>query len=326
MATNMTTRGSDIPAEVNVFYDEVALTRALPMMIHAAFGQKRVIKGRAGTDTIKFRRYASLTTATTPLTEGTTPDGQKLSVTDITAQVNQYGDFVEITDRVSTESIDPVLVEIAEVLGEQQGQTNDQLTRAIIVSGTTVQYSDGVASRSLVAAANKIDEDEFDKAVRTLGTGNARKLTGFSSVSPGQGTVPIAPCYVAIVSEKTAYDLRKLAKFVPVEQYAVNTPILPGEIGKVGLVRLCETTGAKVFAGAGVSGIDVHATIVLGADAYGVIDLGNSQGSGVIYKGLGSAGSADPLNQRQTLGWKEYFTAKILNDAFMVRIEHSVSA
>ncbi len=121
MAINMTTRGSDIPAEVNVFYDEVALTRALPLMIHAAFGQKRVIKSHAGTDTIKFRRYASLTTATTPLTEGTTPDGKKLSVTDITAQVNQYGDFVEITDRVSTESIDPVLVEIAEVLGGTTG-------------------------------------------------------------------------------------------------------------------------------------------------------------------------------------------------------------
>ncbi len=325
MPTNITTR-SDIPAEVNVFYDEVALTRALPMMIHAAFGQKRQIRPNSGSDTIKFRRYSSLTVATTPLSEGTTPDGQKLSVTDITAQVNQYGDFVEITDKVQTESIDPVLVEVAEVLGEQQGATNDQLTRTILAAGTTVQYADGVGARASVAASNKIDEDEFDKAVRTLSSGNARKITGFSSVSPGQGTVPIPPCYVAIISEKTAYDARKLAGFVPVEQYVVNAPMLPGEIGKVGLVRLCETTNAKVFTGAGSGDIDVHATIVLGSDAYGVIDLGNSQASTLIFKGLGSAGSADPLNQRQTLGWKEYFTAKILNDAFMVRIEHAVSA
>lgn len=326
MPTNITTRASDIPAEVNVFYDEVALTRALPMMLHAAFGQRRKLKPNAGTDTIKFRRYASLNAATTPLTEGTTPDGQKLSVTDLTAQVNQYGDFVEITDRVSTESIDPVLVEIAEVLGEQQGDTNDKLTRAVISAGTTVQYADGVASRGDVSAANKLDEDEFDKAVRTLGTANARKVTGFSSISPGQGTIPIPPCYVAIISEKAAYDVRKLSGFIPVEKYAANTPLLPGEIGKVGLVRLCETTSAKVFSGAGDNGIDVHAAIVLGADAYGVIDLGNSQASGVIFKALGSAGSADPLNQRQTLGWKEYFTTKILNDAFMVRIEHAVSS
>ena len=325
MSANVTTR-SDIPAEVNVFYDEVALTRALPMMIHASFGQKRRIKPNSGSDTVKFRRYASLNPATTPLGEGETPDGQKLSVTDITAPVNQYGDFVEVTDRVQTESIDPVLVEVAEVLGEQQGETNDQLTRTILAAGTTVQYADGVGSRSAVTAANKIDEDEFDKAVRTLGTGNARKLTGFSSVSPGQGTVPIPPCFVAIISEKTAYDVRKLAGFVSIEKYVVNTPILPGEIGKVGLVRLCETTNAKVFAAAGDNGIDVHSTIVLGSDAYGVIDLGNSQASTLIFKALGSAGSADPLNQRQTLGWKEYFTAKILNDAFMVRIEHSVSS
>lgn len=324
MATQ-TTRVSDIPAEVNCFYDEVALTRALPLMIHAAFGQKRRIAPNSGTNIIKFRRYSNLAVATTPLTEGTTPSGKALSVTDITATALQYGDFVEITDRVSTESIDPVLVDASEILGSQQGDTNDQLARAILAAGTTVQYAAGVTARTDVAAPHKLTEDEFDKAVRTLSTGLARKLTGFSSVSPGQGTVPIAPCYVAIASEKAAYDIRKLDTFVSVEKYVANTPILPGEIGKVGLVRICETTNAKVFTAGGADGIDVHATLILGADAYGVIDLGDSQASGIIYKALGSGGSADPLNQRQTLGWKEYFVAKILNDAFMVRIEHAVS-
>jgi len=39
-----------------------------------------------------------------------------------------------------------------------------------------------------------------------------------------------------------------------------------------------------------------------------------------IIKPLGSAGTADPLNQRATSGWKATFVAKILNNAFMTRI------
>ena len=38
-------------------------------------------------------------------------------------------------------------------------------------------------------------------------------------------------------------------------------------------------------------------------------------------KPLGSAGSADPLDQRGTVGWQHPFVARILNDAFMVNLE-----
>ena len=41
----------------------------------------------------------------------------------------------------------------------------------------------------------------------------------------------------------------------------------------------------------------------------------------MIVKPKGSAGSADPLNQRSTVGWKATKTACILTQAFMVRVE-----
>jgi len=45
-----------------------------------------------------------------------------------------------------------------------------------------------------------------------------------------------------------------------------------------------------------------------------------------IFKPLGSAGSADPLEQRQTVGWKATFVAYRLNENFMQRYEHAVTA
>ena len=45
-----------------------------------------------------------------------------------------------------------------------------------------------------------------------------------------------------------------------------------------------------------------------------------------IIKQLGSAGSADPLDQRATVGWKATKTAAILSEPFLVRVESCSSA
>ena len=72
---------------------------------------------------------------------------------------------------------------------------------------------------------------------------------------------------------------------------------------------------------------DVHATLVFGADAYGVIDVDGSGTMETIIKPHGSEGSGDPLNQRATVGAKvAAYTAKVLNPLWIVRIEHTVSA
>lgn len=75
---------------------------------------------------------------------------------------------------------------------------------------------------------------------------------------------------------------------------------------------------------AGAKGRDVYSTIFLGAEAYGVTEL---QGGGLetIVKPLGSAGTADPLNQRATVGWKATKVAVRLVEAYMVRVETASS-
>lgn len=70
----------------------------------------------------------------------------------------------------------------------------------------------------------------------------------------------------------------------------------------------------------------VHATLVFGADAYGIIDIDGSGTMETIIKPQGSSGSLDPLNQRATVGAKvAAYAAKVLNPLWIVRIEHGVS-
>ena len=72
---------------------------------------------------------------------------------------------------------------------------------------------------------------------------------------------------------------------------------------------------------------DVHATLIFGADAYGVIDVAGSGAVETIIKPRGSAGTTDPLDQRSTVGAKvAAYVAKVLNPLWLVKIEHCVSA
>ncbi len=72
---------------------------------------------------------------------------------------------------------------------------------------------------------------------------------------------------------------------------------------------------------------DVHSTLIFGKDAYGMVDVAGSGALQIIIKPHGSAGTSDPLDQRATVGAKvAAYAAKILNELWIIRIEHGVSA
>ena len=87
MASTTTT---EVSHAINNFYDRKLLKKAIPLFIHTKWAQIRDIP-KGNTQTIKFRKYTLLTAATTALSEGVTPSGSQLAITDITADVSQYG-------------------------------------------------------------------------------------------------------------------------------------------------------------------------------------------------------------------------------------------
>ena len=318
--------GKSAVANINSYYDRTLLERALPLLVHTKFAQIRDIP-RNNSDVIKFRKYSSLSAATTALTEGVTPAGSALSVTDSSATVLQYGDYVTLSDKLKMETEDPIETEATQILAEQAALTLDNLARAILVAGTTVQYASTATQRTEITAAMTLDLAEVKEAVKTLKTNKAKKITSMVSAQAGFNTAPVDACYIGIVGPDTTFDLKSDSAFVPIEKYAggLKNGLLPGEIGKLDEVRFIETTEQKEWVDGGLSSADVYATLIIGANAYGVSRI-SGEAMKTIRKQLGSAGSADPLDQRATIGWKASFVAKILQEAFMVRIEHGTSS
>lgn len=319
-----TTR-QQIPQEVSNYYDRTLLLRVVPRFIHMRWAQMRDIPRNGGTNTIKFRRYSNLSAATTPLNEGITPAGSQLSVTDITATISQYGDYIIGTDVVEFETEDAILTETANILGDQASDTLDLLTRDVLAAGTNVFYGGNATARANVDSADLIDAVVLKKVVRLMKNNKSRKMMEMLEPTTGIGTTPINSSYIALVHPNTTFDLFSVTGFIPVEKYASQKNVMDGEVGATNELRFVESTNCKVFTGAGAAGIDVYATIVLADQAYGCTRITGESLQNIV-KPLGSGGSSDPLNQRWTSGWKTTFVAKILNDAFICRIEHAVSA
>lgn len=391
--TNVTT-DSGLSEEMKTFYSDYLIDQAGPKLVHDQFGQKHPIPKNGG-KVIEFRKYDPLPKALTVLTEGVTPDGQKLTMSTLKSEVRQYGSYITLSDVLLLTAIDNNLVQATKLLGKQAGETLDTITREVLNGGTNVQYAEGQVSSRAQLNGGQTDAtqnhyltvDAIRMAVRTLKNQNAEK---------------IGDSYVAIIHPDIAYDLMSDKAWKDVKDYDPED-WYAGEIGKIAGVRFVETTEAKIFksanltksnatltvkgtvtkafkvpvteeitkedafkmagkqitinsgatlytilsaeagaagsasitvdkevtaadtnpiatVGGGKSGRAVYSTLVLADNAYGVTDI---EGGGLqhIVKNLGSAGSADPLNQRATVGWKAIKTAERLVEPYMVRIE-----
>lgn len=303
---NATTTDTLTP-EMKTYYDKLLIKLTGPALVHDQFAQKRNIPKNGGKK-IEFRKFDPLPKALTPLTEGVTPKGKKMSVTDITAEVSQYGDYILLSDVIQMTSIDPIVVEATEEIAEQAGKTLDTITREVINAGTNVQYAGGAAARSAITAANVLNVAEVMKAVTTL---------------KGQNAKPVGDSFVAVLHPYVALDLMRDEEYKEIFKYTNAKPMYEGEIGKFSNVRFVESTEAKIWNLAG-DGVSVFSTLVIGKNAYGTTEI---EGGGLqhIVKPLGSSGAADPLNQRSTVGWKAMKTAVMLVQQYMVRIESSAS-
>ena len=300
--TNVT-GDSGLSAENKTFYDMNLIEEASAELVHGQFAQKRPIPKNGGKK-IEFRKFASLPKALTPLTEGVTPDGKKLSVTAIEAEVAQYGDYIVQSDVLELTSIDNTIVEATKVLGKQAGLTLDTVDRNVLQSGTNVMYApkgDGTAvtTRTGLDATCVLTVDLVKRVVAFLKKNNAPKINGD---------------YVAIIHPNVAYDLQSDPAWIDAHKYAQPENIYNGELGKIAGVRFVESSEAKVYAS------NVYGCIFLGANAYGDTEV-TGGGLQTIIKQKGSAGTADPLDQRSSIGWKALHTAEILIEPYIVRVE-----
>ena len=303
-----TTSDSGMTAEMKEFYEKTLITMAEPKLVFDKFGDQYPIPKNGG-KVIEFRKYDSLPKNTKPLQEGVTPDGSKMTVTTVKSEVQQYGDYITLTDVLQLTAIDNNVVQATKLSGSQAGRTLDTITRDVISGGTNVMYapkSDGteVLTRKTLDGTCKLNVDIFLQAAAYLATVNAETFED---------------AYVCVIHPYAAYDVKTSKGFEEWNKYTTPDKMWKGEIGRIGNIRFVENSEAKILKDETCpEDLAVYCTMVIAAHAYGVTEV---EGGGLqhIVKQLGSGD--DPLNQRSTVGWKAIKTAERLVEQYMIRIE-----
>jgi N4-gp56 family major capsid protein len=178
-------------------------------------------------------------------------------------------------------------------IGKIEGVRFVETTEAKIFHAPDLVIADGsnAAVRDLTV---KSASGKVITVNEALSTNQAAALTG-REILVGSELMEVASAAAGAAGSATI-----TVKDSPATTPAASTVIYPGE--------------------GGAKGRDVYSTLIVGADAYGVTEL---EGGGLqhIVKQLGSSGTADPLNQRATAGWKLTKVAERLVEQYMVRIE-----
>jgi N4-gp56 family major capsid protein len=335
MATATTTGTSTyagLTTEQRLFYEMNMLERAIPNFLHLFFGLQGSVhpvttlplnKGHQ----IQWNKLTALSAVTTALAEGITPEPEDITVTTATDTVSEYGAYIRFTKSQVEMGIHKISAEASDALGEQAGDSLDQITRAVLVADGTVQYANNRANTAALVSGDYLTFTECMEAVTTLRTAKA--------VSPLPAGFPI------LVHPNTVYDLFTDPVFQSIASYAhdrgKSNPWMEGHVGDAfGLCFYMTPNGYSES-----STVTVYHSLVLGKGAFGVGGLAaympqiisEQQNKGehtmekvqplqLIHQDFGSSGTADPFQRISTIAWFTTWVTQVLNSAFYVRIEH----
>jgi len=346
------TKGDFVSDKVLAVYDQSLLERVVVGTIWDKYGQAKSIPANSNTKKGFAMRYKNILPTTTPLAEytGTVKQPVKIVREEVEYEVGHYGDYIEYNDELDLYDFRKIQSDFLDILGDHAAISMETVRRDAIRGGTNVVYAGAEASRLAVCkAGTAIVENNIKTTILKLKAQGAKKFSGVISGSTKVGTTPIRSAYVGVCSIYGTEDLRGLTGWKDVEDYAdYSKRISDREVGAIKDVRFVESDNDEgiVVVGdtaaiadataiyapgdtqydaaidAGNETAILEQTIVMGKDAYVTTTVRGKQGIQTIIKPIGSAGSKDPLNQFGTIGWKAITGCAILNQAWLVRLEH----
>ncbi len=279
------------------YYEKVFLTYLRENVVTMAYGQKGTI-GLNNGRVINWLRMSPLAVATTPITGLPTPSGVTPSNDKVTATLEEYGNLLDLDEFATLTSYYPVLREFADLLGENAVQTLEAINFAKLKAGTKVMYAGSVANQEALDGTKLISKSDIRALYARLRT---LKVPTFSD-----GTYK---CFIhpdKILNLFTDAELIQLAAAKP-------EAVEKGYIGTFCNVTFIETANAPIVTNA-TTEKNVYQTIVVGQNAYGVVDLNGKQFS------LGFT-RTDKMDRVQTQYWKGYYACERLEEDRVLRFE-----
>jgi N4-gp56 family major capsid protein len=322
----MTQTSTAIATLIPAYYDRLLLDNLYPDLYLYQFGVKKNIPRNFG-KTVTFTRYFKMnknssigtgfSLSAMALTEGTPIGLSALSAATVTATLSGFGAAIGVSDLIVMTAISDVVRGAVYELSKGAALKIERKTRQTIsATGALLPARNTAGTGSLnIATTSTLQGRDLYRAVAKLRQSDARTWPDGN--------------FAAVMHPRVALDIKSESAttspgaWIEINKYATDQTVgltYRGEVGRIGGARVVESSEAKQLFGSPIStGASGFMTMVIGPGAYGEVELDNMAASVYVHQ-VGSAGSADPINQRGSVGVKVYFAPVALEAARMVRL------
>ena len=273
--------------------DEV-LRIAQRQLVAYQFGQPLTIQKNTGV-TYTATRYERLPLPFAPLSEGVAAAGEAITIAQVSATAQQWGDLVRVTDVADMTIKHPLFKQAIRLIAIQQPETIERNVLNILLTGTQVNYANGRANRASIVATDVMTPIEIGKVVGSLETFGAPSFNGDERVdmkieadarTKASKAPGVMPHYVSLIHPLVTQDLRQNSTIATAWSYSDLTRLYNNDLGEWGGARFCKTNMMPYWTGVATVGAGTPAT------------TGGALANGTYYLQVTGSPTATSVEQR----------------------------
>ncbi len=260
----VTNSSANFQGDVENYIADKVLPLAQRWLVAYQFGQALRLPPNRGT-TYTASRYIRLNLPYAPLQEGVAPVGEQMTLQQVQATAQQWGDKVTVTDVADLTIKHPLFQQAIKLVAQQMPETLERNTFNTLLSAVQVNYVNGRASRAAIQPTDVLSPHEVDRAVGSLQTYGAPEYNGDeredikrdANTNKKYDPAASASHYVALIHPLVTQDMRENASVANAWSYSDVNRMYTNEIGDWGGVRFCKSnmipfwTGATAIQGSG---------------------------------------------------------------------------
>lgn len=241
----------------NYIADEV-LPLARRWLVVYQFGTPLTLpKGQGVTYTAT--RFERVPLPFAPLSEAIPPVGQTMTISQVTATAQQWGDVITISDRAELTTKHPVFQQGVNLMGLQIAETLERNTYVQLMGGTQINYVNTRGARASLVAGDVLNLHEVNRAFGILHTLGAPRFMGDEQTNiklkAEEGEANAGkdargnPHFVAVIHPLVEQDMRENSSVMQAWSFSDVNKIYNSEIGELGGVRFCRSNMIPTFTG-----------------------------------------------------------------------------
>lgn len=248
---------STFSSDIENYIQEKTLPLVQRQLVVYRFGDPLRLPQNRGT-TYTASRYDRVNLPIAPLSEGVPPVGEAMTLVQVSATAQQWGDSITITDVAQLTIKHDLFQKAIKLISMQMAETLERNTFNNLLAGTQINYVNTRGSRAALLNTDVLNPHEINRAYGTLVTLGAPMYMGqreedmkVAAGKPSKASKDPRGMmhYVAVMHPLVEQDMRENSTIATAWSYSDINRLYNNELGEWGGMRFCHSNMVPYFVG-----------------------------------------------------------------------------